>query len=63
MPECLRCSRLVSRDEIGLTKKLINRGTTEYLCYDCMARHFQVTVEELQRKVQEFRDMDCTLFE
>ena len=62
MPECRICSAPLTHDEIGLTKKLINRGTTEFLCYHCMARHFQVTVEVLMAKVEEFREMGCTLF-
>ena len=63
MADCIRCATALTHDEIGLTKKLINRGTSEYLCFDCMAAHFQVTVYELHRKVEEFREMGCTLFE
>ena len=61
-PACIRCCAPLSRDEIGLTKKLINRGCTEFLCYHCLAKQFQVTVEDLRRKVAEFREMGCTLF-
>ena len=61
-PACIRCCAPLSRDEIGLTKKLINRGCTEFLCYHCLAKHFQVAVEDLRRKVAEFREMGCTLF-
>ena len=60
---CKNCQSPLSRDEVGLTKKLINRGCTEYLCYTCLAKRFDVTVEELRRKVDEFREMGCTLFE
>ena len=64
MPDtCLRCGQPVTRDEIGLTKKLINRGTTQWLCSTCMSRHFDVTVDVLRRKVEEFREMGCLLFE
>ena len=51
MPECVRCHAPLTNAEIGLTKKLINRGTTEFLCYHCLAKHFQVAVEDLRRKV------------
>lgn len=61
-PACIRCGAPLTRDEIGLTKKLINRGCTEFLCYHCLAKHFQVTVEDLRRKIAEFREMGCTLF-
>lgn len=63
MHDCRQCGAPLSRDEVGLTKKLINRGATEYLCYRCLARHFAVTVEVLQQKAAEFREMGCTLFE
>lgn len=60
---CIRCGTSLTPDEVGLTKKLINRGATEFLCYGCMARHFDVSVELLTQKVEEFREMGCTLFE
>ena len=60
---CKQCGAPLTPDEVGLTKKLINRGCTEYLCYGCMASHFQVTVELLHEKVRQFREMGCTLFE
>ena len=63
MPECIRCGTPVTKDEIGLTKKLINRGCTEFQCLSCLAAHFRVTEDELKRKIEEFREMGCTLFE
>ena len=64
MPEtCKQCGASLTRDEVGLTKKLINRGTTQYLCYECLAKHFQVTVELLKEKVEQFREMGCMLFQ
>ena len=63
MPECVLCHASLTNDEVGLTKKLINRGTTEFLCYECLANHFRVTVELLREKVEQFREMGCTLFQ
>ena len=60
---CRRCGAPLTRDEIGLTKKLINRGCTEFLCYPCLAERFDVTVDLLRDKVEQFREMGCTLFE
>ena len=59
----MQCGQPVNRDEIGLTKKLINRGATRYLCFACMAARFDVTVDDLLRKVAEFKEMGCTLFD
>jgi len=62
LSRCAACGRESERDEIGLTKKLINRGTTTYYCIDCLAKKFEVTREDLEKKIVEFREMGCTLF-
>ena len=59
---CRQCGRDVTKDEIGLTKKLINRGATEFLCLDCLARQFSVDPALLREKITQFRAMGCTLF-
>lgn len=60
---CDTCGRPVAPDEIGLSRKLINRATTRYLCLACMAKRYDVPEVELRRKIEEFRAMGCTLFE
>jgi len=61
-PLCRRCGKPLHPDEIGLTKKLINRGATEYFCLSCLAARFQVSEDDLRQKIREFRAMGCTLF-
>ena len=60
---CHVCGRELSPDEIALTRKLINRGTSRFLCLTCLASHFQVSEETLRNKIREFREMGCTLFQ
>lgn len=62
MEECAECARILTGDEIGLTKKLINRGTERFFCKTCLAKKFRVSEELLSRKIQEFRAMGCVLF-
>ena len=62
MLTCITCGRPLEKDEVALTKKLINRGATQYLCFDCLANKFEVTREDLEKKIEEFRQMGCTLF-
>ncbi|MDY4517881.1 MAG: hypothetical protein SPE01_04535 [Candidatus Spyradocola sp.] len=62
MLTCITCGRPLEKDEVALTKKLINRGATQYLCIDCLAKKFEVTREDLEKKIEEFRQMGCTLF-
>ena len=62
MLTCITCGRPLEKDEVALTRKLINRGATLYLCIDCLAKKFEVTREDLEKKIEEFRQMGCTLF-
>lgn len=62
MPECMQCHRALQSVEIALTKKLINRGATRFLCLNCLGKKFGVSEETLLQKAREFREMGCTLF-
>ena len=59
---CSRCGAALVADEIALTKKLINRGATEFLCLDCLAAFFGCSVERLHQKIEQFRRDGCALF-
>ncbi len=61
--KCALCGRELVPDEAALTRKLINRGTKRFLCLGCLGAHFCVSEEELRRKISEFREAGCTLFE
>ena len=61
--KCIKCGAELSADEIALHKKLINRGATEHLCINCLAKHLDVTVGLLEEKIKQFRAEGCTLFE
>ena len=60
---CIECGSALTDDEIALHKKMINRGSTEFLCIRCLAAHFSVSVDSLYKKIQQFRADGCTLFE
>lgn len=60
---CLACGKApLSKDEIGLTKKLLDRKATRFYCLSCMAASLEVTVEELLEKIEEFKEEGCPLF-
>lgn len=59
---CMKCHRALTADEIGLYKKLVNRGALEFLCLECLSQRFACSPALLQRKVDEFRRMGCMLF-
>jgi uncharacterized protein YlaI len=59
---CLLCNKTISFDEAGLTKKLINRDATQFLCMSCLAKKFDVSEERLKEKIEEYRQAGCRLF-
>jgi len=62
MDVCNTCGCRISKDEIGLSKKLINRGLTEFYCIKCLSERFSVDTTLLLKKIEEFRSSGCTLF-
>ena len=60
---CYVCGKQpLSKDEIGLSKKLIDKKTTKFYCLSCLAEQLEVTEEELLAKIEEFKQEGCTLF-
>ncbi|HBR31785.1 MAG: hypothetical protein PHD46_03920 [Eubacteriales bacterium] len=59
---CKECGSALDSDDIGATKKLINRGATEFLCIPCLAAHFGVSEELIRKKIEEYRSYGCSLF-
>ena len=62
MAVCKNCGRELLGDEIGLTKKMINRGATEYMCLTCLAKYYDCSEELLIQKMEQFRAQGCMLF-
>lgn len=63
MAICYVCGkRDLSKDEIGITKKLMGKNVKEFYCLPCLAESLEVTVEELEEKIEEFKNEGCTLF-
>ncbi len=59
---CMKCGRELTGDEVGMHKKMIHRGATEFMCLSCLAEFYQCSEELLRRKMEQFRRMGCTLF-
>ena len=62
MPECKECGSLLTALDIGATKKLINKGATEFLCIPCLAKRFGVEEDLIHQKIKEWREQGCMLF-
>lgn len=63
MSICYVCGKDISKNEVGLTKKLVNKNAKDFYCLSCLAEYLEVTEEELKDKIEEFKDEGCTLFQ
>lgn len=61
--KCYVCGKSqLTKDEIGLTKKIIDKKASSFYCLDCLADYLEVTTDELLDKIEEFKNEGCTLF-
>ena len=49
--KCASCGAVLTRDETGLSRKLISRAATECFCLDCLGKRFRVSREQLLEEV------------
>jgi uncharacterized protein YlaI len=64
MINCYICEKKdISKNEIGLTKKLMGNNSKKFYCISCLAEQLEVTTEELKDKIEEFKNEGCKLFE
>lgn len=61
--KCIKCSKLLGKDEIGIYKKLVNRGAREFMCMACLSRYFKVDEKLIREKAEFFKKQGCALFE
>jgi len=60
---CYICGKeALSKNEIGLIKKLLDKDSKRFYCIDCLAEYLEVDTEFLLDKVEEFKEQGCKLF-
>lgn len=63
MRECVACGKKpLEKDTVGINLKLLGRNIKNMYCMDCLADYLGCTVEDLEDKIEEFREEGCTLF-
>ena len=61
--DCFICkTKDLSKETIGINKKLLGKNINYYYCLDCLADYLECTVEELIDKIEEFKAEGCKLF-
>lgn len=60
---CAYCDKeKLSKNEIGLNKKLIHKQIERMMCLTCMAAYLETTEEDLIEMIERFKRQDCALF-
>lgn len=61
---CVSCGKQsLGKNEVGINKKLLGEATTAFYCMDCLADYLDVTVQDIEDKIEEFKEQGCKLFE
>lgn len=62
--QCISCGRTeLSKNEIGINKKLLGDKIENFYCIECLADFLGVSNEDIYEKIEEFRAEGCKLFE
>lgn len=60
---CVSCGKEnLTRDEIGINKKLLGENVGALYCLDCLAEYLDVTTQDILDKIEEFKEEGCKLF-
>lgn len=63
MKICIACGKgPLSKDEIGINKKLLGEQVENFYCMDCLADYLEVETQDLLDKIEEFKEEGCKLF-
>lgn len=62
MKQCHYCRRELSKDDIGLCKKLLGKKIKQFFCREHLAEVLDTDVETLTEKIEQFKEEGCTLF-
>ena len=60
--KCKLCDVELKKDWIALHKKLLDADANEFYCIACLADTFGCEIEDLEVKIEEFKEEGCTLF-
>ena len=62
MKKCMNCNIELSKDDIALCKKMLGKNIKQFFCREHLADLLDTDVENLNEKIEQFKDEGCTLF-
>ncbi len=61
---CVACGKNpLTKNEVGITKKLLGAKSRNFYCIDCLAAFLEVEPQDIRDKIEEFKNDGCKLFE
>ncbi len=61
---CVSCGKNpLTKNEIGINKKLLGVKTKNFFCIECFANFLEVDPQDIFDKIEEFKNDGCKLFE
>lgn len=60
---CLDCSKVLTKDDVGATFKLLGREEKRKFCVACLSRRLHVEEERVQYWIDNWKYQGCKLFE
>lgn len=61
--ECVACRKIIlDKNALGINKKMLGSNVKTYYCMECLADYLDTTVEDLNEKIEEFKEEGCKLF-
>lgn len=61
--ECVACQKIIlDKNTLGINKKMLGSNVKTYYCMECLADYLGTTVEDLNEKIEEFKEEGCKLF-
>ena len=59
---CVACGkRPLSKNEIGINKKLLGMKSKNFYCLDCLANFLEVEPQDILDKIEDFKNDDDAL--
>lgn len=60
---CISCGKEnITRDDIGINRKLLGEEVEAFYCLDCLAEYLDVGTQDILDKIEEFKEEGCKLF-
>lgn len=61
MALCKECGGVLTFNEVGLYRRMVDREPFQCLCKTCLAKQLSCSVELLDQKIRELIYLECSL--